>query len=897
MKSISLILALCLAAFGQYIPPGGGGASTAPGGANTAIQTNGSGVFAGPTGFTWDGTTVAMTKGGGGVSTSGTVGFTTSPTGSVHTQVEGTCQNPGTGNFQAAECKNFWFGGLFNPAPYGNIAGHSMQTNIQNGFNSPNNDNKDTLHGALFDARFNGSGQRVGLGSYVYCPGVGDCGGISTVVSTQAYITASGDESNIGVSATVIGPKVLTTFTSTGLTVSSCAITALAADVTESSSSTDVKTVAVTGSTSGCAGAWLTVDYGVPGSDPLVEVLQVVSVGASTISALFRQPHSNGAPVAPAKILVGSSSDLNPAAPRGYGQGQWIVDLTATPYSTGQAAVSGTAVTGSGGASWSNSMVGGTATLVGCISFNANTVTAAPFSVNNARMWYPIVSVGGATSLTILWSYFDLDGVSTASAGSYVIRPCGRVGALTVSYGSTSNTITGLALEANPFTWTAGNTMEQSISPHIDMQHEYLCQAVFYTPGGRGNAGDCFKATNPGLMTLGSAIRIQASAKDDSTHAGWKYGITGEGNVTNAHVLLSGKSLSGIAMNLSAVDYPATIHWEGEDGADLYRGATGTGFHVDSISGKLAIGNLGTGLTGTIGTSNLTGNALFNFPVAAAGTYTLCTTTTGCGTTIGGSTGSVDNAIIRADGTGGSTLQSSTIIIGDDGTLNMDNATALRMKDNGGTSRNIISYDSGNNLVFGGTTNVASVAFAASTSASIAFSQAANTPLFIHDNNRVSVGGSTANDFYSLLVEDTIHGSTQLWVKEGGSQSGPAFAVKDASNVSKFTVDAASGITTLAGTGANLVFGGGKGQHIEPQAAASDMAGTVTITNPATTGAVTFATAYSNAPSCVITPTSNQIATVVSWWVTTSTTAVTANVQTTPGAAITFNYICFGNPN
>jgi len=92
-------------------------------------------------------------------------------------------------------------------------------------------------------------------------------------------------------------------------------------------------------------------------------------------------------------------------------------------------------------------------------------------------------------------------------------------------------------------------------------------------------------------------------------------------------------------------------------------------------------------------------------------------------------------------------------------------------------------------------------------------------------------------------------------------------------------------------------FSKGKGQHFNTQAATSDVSGTITISNPATTGAVNFATAYSNAPSCVITPTTNQLSTILSYWVTTATGSITANVQIAPSSAITFTYLCTGNPN
>ncbi len=82
------------------------------------------------------------------------------------------------------------------------------------------------------------------------------------------------------------------------------------------------------------------------------------------------------------------------------------------------------------------------------------------------------------------------------------------------------------------------------------------------------------------------------------------------------------------------------------------------------------------------------------------------------------------------------------------------------------------------------------------------------------------------------------------------------------------------------------------GMHLKNSAAASDLAGTIAL-SAATSASKTFTTAFTSAPVCTLTPTSNLGAT--SWWVTTSTTAVTANVSAS--STVTFNYLCIGNPN
>lgn len=93
--------------------------------------------------------------------------------------------------------------------------------------------------------------------------------------------------------------------------------------------------------------------------------------------------------------------------------------------------------------------------------------------------------------------------------------------------------------------------------------------------------------------------------------------------------------------------------------------------------------------------------------------------------------------------------------------------------------------------------------------------------------------------------------------------------------------------------GANLTQQG-SGAHINQFDNTSDIAGTITITSPATTGTYTYATAYASAPVCVLTPTSDPT-TAAFFWATATTTVLTANIKVTQ--TITFNFQCVGNPN
>ncbi|MDE2439103.1 MAG: hypothetical protein KGN01_06990, partial [Patescibacteria group bacterium] len=95
-------------------------------------------------------------------------------------------------------------------------------------------------------------------------------------------------------------------------------------------------------------------------------------------------------------------------------------------------------------------------------------------------------------------------------------------------------------------------------------------------------------------------------------------------------------------------------------------------------------------------------------------------------------------------------------------------------------------------------------------------------------------------------------------------------------------------------TGAHLVFGSSSDQitFANSATASGGIRGQIVLTSQAS-NAVTFPLAYNFAPVCTLTPTSNPGA--LTWWVTTTNAAVTANLSAS--GTITFNYICVGYPN
>jgi len=80
--------------------------------------------------------------------------------------------------------------------------------------------------------------------------------------------------------------------------------------------------------------------------------------------------------------------------------------------------------------------------------------------------------------------------------------------------------------------------------------------------------------------------------------------------------------------------------------------------------------------------------------------------------------------------------------------------------------------------------------------------------------------------------------------------------------------------------------------HLLQPTSDHDVAGTLAIV-AANNKTWTFATAYTSAPICVLSPTANMGG--ILWWVTTTTTTVKVNLSAV--STTTFNYVCVGNPS
>lgn len=661
---------------------GGGGT---PGGSTNAVQTNNSGAFGGPANLTNDGATVVLNRstsngGIGGqpsaqIQTFNSLGFTS-------TLVEpGTTITNCCGNYQTGRFDDIYQSGLYNPGDYGNLVGETIRHFAFQGHNVTTD--KKTIIGLNVDSIHLAGGQSSGVGSDLQKPGVGDALGMSAIVHGACLPTAGGDEGCEALTARIFGIFAARISVISGVTATACSttmsiasVTALAAaitttgqtaitvnsgaaitnrqiisidselfivdsgggtvnlvvergsnsttpathtngtavypTITKSGGVTDPRTFSVA-STAGCnVGDYVTLEPGVSVLD--TETGPITAVGSGTLTMLLNSPHINGGGVVPAPVVAGTN--LCAGCEGGPGQGRFVVDKSGSTYSTGNAdATTGlTTITGHG-TTWSSTMVGQNATLPGCLKFTGDDYTGNGFT--SAEMWFPIANAS-ATSISLAVTY-----TGTAKSGAaYVIAPCARIGSFSMTIGATSETIAGMALEGNGYTWTVGHNVLISLPPNSSAQAVILAEWNQPYPMLFGGP-NMVSIQNNGVAKAARAIDISPTLSDSSTTAGYSNGIAFRANTDNAQLALSGRSLSSTAITIGTfgtgtVDNGA-IQWIGPTNGNASIGPdlTGTfGYQIDSANQeKVSFRSVGFG-----------GTALFDYSGISTGvtrTYTL----------------------------------------------------------------------------------------------------------------------------------------------------------------------------------------------------------------------------------------------------------------------------------
>ncbi len=195
-------------------------------------------------------------------------------------------------------------------------------------------------------------------------------------------------------------------------------------------------------------------------------------------------------------------------------------------------------------------------------------------------------------------------------------------------------------------------------------------------------------------------------------------------------------------------------------------------------------------------------------------------------------------------------------------------------------------------------------------------------------------GTASANDTWAIqdLIPTGSNPAATLWFNHAGSSGTPVVKFdnngssagevgfqlcgtsacssiyeRDNSGTTRFSVtgygvlNAYSITSNTSVTASSNFYSGSVGSHFNTTGTTtgcasgfkcSDIAGVIAL-SAATSASYTFSTAYASAPVCVVSPTSNPG--TATWWVTTTTTAVTVNMSA--ASTLNFNYHCVGDPN
>lgn len=456
------------------------GCSGSPGGSTGDFQINGGGSSLGTaSGFSWD---------------------------TAHPGLALTLTNPTQGN-DANDAHGahltFNFNTTVTNPGFTNQTGFDITQNLLMGqaMNGGATTAKTTSLPLKVTGTYYGSGQRFGISGNIQCNGMSDCAQESGHL-TFAGGPVNGDENSGGFS--VIRriqqqPQLSNGYTISTVTKNTCNTT-LTQNVTASKTA---QTVNVASST-GCAG-WVVIGRTAATGTYTSEAVNVTTA-TGQITGIFRANHSSGDTVLPAVLLTFSGGNTSY-----LGQDRVMVNMTATPYTTGTvASITGAGFTGSG-TTWTNAMVGGDATNPGCVSLTNDNVTVGPFTGGSGplRSWYEIKQRNSNTSIDIFTYSTAGDAAyrgNGVGSGAYTIRPCARV----LFLPNSGDTLTGsVVLDNNSFAWNTSDSLELAISPYPDISgHEEEFDS--YTPG--GTYRQWWQLHNRGAVKLGSVFYADCDA-------------------------------------------------------------------------------------------------------------------------------------------------------------------------------------------------------------------------------------------------------------------------------------------------------------------------------------------------------------------------------------------------
>jgi len=471
---------------------------------------------------------------------------------------------------------------------------------------------KRTIQGIGLSSTFNGSGQRNLIVPSMVCYGIGDCSIWQPFVQYAGH-NINGDE-GIGwqlVSNLQQQPFYTVTTIST-VTRTSCNTT-LTQNVTGGPAAQTV-TVA---STTGCnANDWIVVDNVHWGGSPNISAVQIISIPVSgQINAVFPNNETTGFTITPALVLTLPSTFQ-------MGQGQVLVDLSGTSYSTGTISqISSNTLTGTG-TTWTNSMVGGSATNPGCIELDADTYSGAPFNGSGGngplKAWYQIQSVADNTHLNIFSfttsgdgsyhgyaapnSLFGTNGIVTGSISGTVLT-VSSISPSTTNFIVNGMAVTGTGVSAGTQITSFGSGTGGTGTYNINNSQTVASESITLTggtyqilpcseilkivasPGSTSVTGQIILSTNTSTWTVSDNVQNVIAPFPDVAGfqyrmGGWTTGGAGSRAFTR-HINVGARTI-GLGVSLEAG--MAT-------GSNADTVAYDTGFSADSVNTGISLGH------------------------------------------------------------------------------------------------------------------------------------------------------------------------------------------------------------------------------------------------------------------------------------------------------------------